>query len=84
MQEIGARLYSPDVWPTSILRVLVQVTVVQEQPVIRTQAQMLAAGMPTCDWMIAWLPLKGDLRSLSRRWRLLRLLRWSCCRNFAI
>lgn len=48
MQESGARLYSPDVWPTSILCVLVQVTVVQEQPVIRTQAQMVAAGMRWC------------------------------------
>lgn len=33
---------------------------------------------------MVWLPLNGDLRSLSRRWRLLRLLRWSCCRNLAI
>ena len=41
-------------------------------------------GLPTCDWMMPWPPLNGDLRSLSLRWRLLRLLRWSCCRNLAI
>ena len=41
-------------------------------------------SLPTCDWMMPWPPLNGDLRSLSLRWRLLRLLRWSCCRNLAI
>lgn len=49
MQKSGARLYSSDVWPTSILqRVLAQVTDVQEQPVIRIQAQMMAAGIRWC------------------------------------
>lgn len=45
---------------------------------------VLCLAKITCDWMMVWLPLNGDLRSLSLRWRLLRLLRWSCWRNFAI
>lgn len=47
-----------------------------------SQQQLLVSC--TCDWMMVWLPLNGDLRSLSLRWRLLRLLRWSCWRNLAI
>lgn len=35
----------------------------------------MALGIGDCDWMMVWLPLNGDLRSLSLRWRLLRLLR---------
>lgn len=52
MQESGARLNSPDVWPTSILqRVLAQVMVVllltSKSTLLFTheQAQMVAAGM---------------------------------------
>ena len=52
----------------------------------QTQTLSLSTLSPliTCDWMMAWLPLNGDLRSLSLRWRLLRLLRWSCWRSLAI
>lgn len=36
-------------------------------------------------WLIAiWLPWRGDWRSLSLLWRLLCLLRWSCCLSLAI
>lgn len=44
-------------------------------PHTHTYTHTLCLNQITCDWMMAWLPLNGDLRSLSLRWRLLRLLR---------
>lgn len=45
----------------------------------------LCSGRLTWVWLIAiWLPWRGDWRSFSLLWRLLCLLRWSCCLNLAI
>lgn len=59
-------------------------TATQGQRAKAPPTRVLCRAKLTCDWMMVWLPLNGDLRSLSLRWRLLRLLRWSCWRNFAI